>query len=214
MGLTHLQSRFLVPMVGVFAVLGGIGGARLCCVKPRGLVCVLGVLPALWVGFQYANQAVGNPNSLLDLGTAAYTGEVQGTENALWWSGVNKIADDGKGVYLVGDATPAYVRSPVIYNTTYDDWLIGDLMREYPDDPNAWNRNLMQRGIGWIVINLSEIDRFTRSGWGDPDVTTDAMLDWSKSFGNPKMVWNSGRRVMFMLEFSSNTESTDENNDG
>jgi len=222
MGLTHLQSRFLVPMVGVFGVLGGLGvvavgdwGARQKdgSGKPEGgryvaglvvlLTGVMGVIfvPAILLAIQVGGQVAGNLNGFLVVGTDAFAGEIgEGSfDEALWWGGVNRVADDGMGVYLVGDATASYVRSPVVYNTTYDAWLIGGLMREFPDDPGAWEKGLRERGIGWVVINLSELDRLGKSGWGDPDVTADTMIAWVESLGEPSRVWGRRGRAMFRV---------------
>jgi len=222
MGLTHLQSRFLVPMVGVIGVLGGLGVVaigdwgsqqREAWSKPEGaryiaglvvlLTGVMGVIfvPAVLLVVQVGGQVSGNLNGLLVVGTDAFVGEIgEGSfDEALWWGGVNRVADDGMGIYLVGDATAAYVRSPVMYNTTYDAWLIGELMREHPGDPGAWERGLKERGIGWVVINLSELDRLGESGWGDPDVTADTVIEWVGSLGEPVTVWGRRGRAMFRV---------------
>lgn len=218
LGLTHLQSRFLVPMVGVFGVLGGVGVGvvvemlvrkksermgSLISVTVLGIVSVVGMTT---LGVQLGSQAGGNPNALLVAGTGAFTGEVGdgAFDEVLWWGGVNRVAgdglgEDGRAVYLVGDATAAYVRSPVVYNTTYDSWLIGDLMRAEPGRPEAWNRALVERGIGWVVVNFSEVDRLARSGWGDPDADSEALAAWAGTLGEPVMVWGGGSRVMFEL---------------
>ncbi|CAM9886427.1 unnamed protein product, partial [Chrysoparadoxa australica] len=214
LGLTHLQSRFLVPMVGVFGVLGGIGVGvliRMFVQSANGLVkCVLlgivSIVGMTMLRVQYVTQASGNPNALLVAGTDAFVGEVgDGVfDEVLWWGGVNRVAGvglggDGRAVYLVGDATAVYVRSPVVYNTTYDSWLIGDLMRAEPGRPGVWNQELVDRGIGWVVVNFSEVDRLAKSGWGDPDADSEALVAWAGTLGEPVMVWNGGRRVMFAL---------------
>lgn len=200
MGLTHVQSRFLVPMVGVFAVLGGIG---LAMTGMRRVLVPMGLLGSVvWLGVWVTGQAGGHPNRMLVAGVGAYTGELEavGFDEVLWWNGVNSVADDGRAVYLVGDATPVYVRSGVVYNTVYDDWLIGGLMREVPGDSGAWNNRLVDRGIGWVVIGLSEIERYERSGWGDPEVTVDSVVEWTRSLGEPAMVWGESGRALFRLD--------------
>lgn len=207
MGLTHVQSRFLLPMVGVFAVLGGIG---LSMTAMRRVLVPMGMLGSVvWLGMWVVGQAGGHPNRMLVAGVGAYTSELQavGFDEVLWWNGVNSVADDGRAVYLVGDATPVYVRSGVVYNTVYDDWLIGALMREMPGDTEAWNRALAERGIGWVVISLGEIERYAGSGWGDPDVTADAVIEWSRSLGEPVMVWDGSGRAMFRIERTTINES-------
>lgn len=199
MGLTHVQSRFLVPMVGVFGVLGGIGIAM---TGMRRVLVPLGLLGSVvWLGVWAVGQAGGHPNRMLVAGVGAYTGELHavGFGEVLWWNGVNSVADDGRAVYLVGDATPSYVRSGVVYNTVYDQWLIGGLMREMPGDAEAWNNRLLDRGIGWVVISLSEIERYERSGWGDPEVTVEAVVEWTRSLGEPVMVWGESGRALFRL---------------
>lgn len=213
MGLTHLQSRFLVPMAGVFGLLGGVGVGIAAERISKQLALSFGGLAVVVSGLMsaglFAGQSGGNPNGLLVAGAGAFTGEIEGFEDVLWWGGVNRVAGDDRAVYLVGDATPVYLQSPVVYNTTYDGWLIGELMREWPADPDAWNGALIERDIGWVVINLSEVDRLGRSGWGDPDVTVESMVAWAGTLGEPAMVWDGGRRVMFRIS-SSNGQSADE----
>ncbi len=231
MGMTHLQSRFLVPMVGVFGVLGALGVAAIGdwllakqwkISATGGLFSVLVVsacVPVVLLANQFARQAGGHPNGLLVAGCGAFTGEVgHGSfDQMLWWGGVNHATETGDGieknsVYLIGDATAVYVRSPVVYNTTYDAWLIGDLMRVFPTDTSAWERELSDRGIGWVVINLSEIDRLAESGWGDPEVTSGAMIQWARGLGPPTHTWNGGRRVMFRIGSSGMENPADEGN--
>ena len=200
LGLTHVQSRFLVPMVGVLGVLGGIG---LAMTGMRRVLVPVGLLGSVvWLGVWVTGQAGGHPNRMLVAGIGAYTGELNavGFDEVLWWNGVNSVADDGRAVYLVGDATPSYVRSEVVYNTVYDDWLIGGLMRAFPDDPLAWNQELAQRGIGWAVVSLGEIERYERSGWGDPEVSAEAVVAWTRSLGDPVMVWGESGRALFRLD--------------
>lgn len=199
MGLTHVQSRFLVPMIGVFAVLGGIGIAGTAM---RRVFVPLGLLGSVvWLGVWVVGQAGGHPNRMLVAGVGAYTGELKavGFDEVLWWNGVNSVANDGRAVYLVGDATPLYIRSGVVYNTVYDDWLLGELMREVPGEPAAWNHALAEHGIGWVVISLGEIERYAESGWSDPEVTVDRVIEWSRSLGDPVMVWGESGRAMFRV---------------
>ncbi len=233
MGLTHLQSRFLVPMVGVLGVLGGLGvvavgdwGARQRgqAGRPGGARYVAGivvlitatmgviVVPAILLVVQVGGQVGGSLNGFLVVGTDAFAGEIGegGFDEVLWWGGVNRVAEDGAGVYLIGDATASYVRSPVMYNTTYDGWLIGDLMRQFPEDHGAWERGLRERGIGWIVVNLRELDRLGESGWGDPDVTADSMIEWVGSLGEPAAVWGRRGRAMIKIGVESSVESSAE----
>lgn len=206
MALTHLQSRFLIPTIPALAVGAALALAAMSlrtpahAVRAMALLIVLAsVTMSVW---NTADQRGGAPSALLPLGVGAFTGEITSPElrDAFWWSGVNAIADDNDAVYLLGDATPLYVRSPVVSSTTYDTPLLATIIEQTGDDPDAWIAALRSRGIGWVVINMSELDRFRESGWIDPMITEARVERLIEALGAPSRVWPNSGRALFRIE--------------
>lgn len=189
--LTHIQSRFLVPLAPVLIVLGSMGLAQIPRVLPRRIIAgSVATLSMIWcVGIALA-QYGGNPFMLLDLGPGVFMGSVE-VGSRPWTAAVNELADDGDTIYLLGDATPFYVLGDVRYNTVYDRWLIQDAIDAHPDDPSMWTEPLRERGIDLVVISFSEIDRYARSGWLPGSIDPDQLIVWIESLGQPIEVWSN-----------------------
>jgi len=95
-------------------------------------------------------------------------------------------------VYLLGDAAPLYYlgasggRSPsVVYHTTWDRSIFGNAIRAdskehgSADGPGAWTDFLRARGIGFVLVNHSELKRLIDKDHNfDPDVTTTRVERW------------------------------------
>lgn len=202
--LTHVQSRFLVPLAPVLIVLGvlgvvSIGNAPL--LEAAGKIVGIGaVMCSLLLALL---QNGGSPFLWFDLGPGAQMGGVEG-EVMPWTAVAGRLGAGGEGaVYLLGDATPIYVTGDVRYNTVYDDWLIGEAMATSPGDPGAWSAYLRERGIGFVVIGFSEIDRYARSGWLPGSVDPGALMVWIETLGEPIEVWSgpdgSVQRAVFRV---------------
>jgi HAMP domain-containing protein len=101
-------------------------------------------------------------------------------------------SDDHRDLYLLGDATPLYYLDAlgdtpstatnnlppdtrplkVHYHTTWDSSLLGDAIASSPDDPAAWSAFMRSRGIGYILVNYSELGRLIEKDHNyDPRVT-------------------------------------------
>ncbi|MFG0259798.1 MAG: hypothetical protein ACF8LK_05530, partial [Phycisphaerales bacterium JB041] len=106
--------------------------------------------------------------------------------------------DDGL-VLLVGDSTPLYFGPGIVYHTTYDTSPLGELLRETPADAAAIARGLRERGIGWVLVNDSELRRLRQSGWYDPDVTPESLRAFTDDLGGAEMVWPDERRYLVRL---------------
>ena len=188
--LTHLQSRFLIPMAPVLIALGAMGIARAGDAHVRrALSRVLGLLALMWCIGLALVQNRGNPFVVIDLGPALSLGEIE-IEGAPWSAGVNKLTDGRETVYLLGDATPFYVRGDVRYNTVYDRWLIQDAINAHPNDPARWTGVLRSHGIDIIVVSYSEIERYARSGWLPGSIDPQKLVDWIATLGEPIQVWD------------------------
>lgn len=206
LSLTHLQSRFLIPTIPALGAGVALGFAALALrvpPKPAQTLALLMVLASITMSvWNTSTQRNSAPNALLPLGVGAFTGQLTSPdlEEAFWWSGVNATADDDSAILLLGDATPLYVRSPVIASTTYDSSLIAQIMTEHPGRPRAWIDELRANNIGWIVINTSELDRFRDSEWIDPILTQDRVNDLMRELWPPARHWTESRRALFHVE--------------
>lgn len=206
---THIQSRFLLPLLPIGAVLVALA---LAGAKPRPLAATAAGVAAL-AQLAYAvaifltqrplpGSALGRPNALLLPGINARTGtaaigELAGAFQAdrdAWLAQappeafVNALFP-GKTVYLLGGATPLYFAGSVRVNTTWDAWPLGDLIAAHPDDPAAWSAGLRAQGIDLVLVDLAEIERLHRSNWADPRVRVDDVTRWMQTSTTPVHAW-------------------------
>ncbi len=203
---THIQSRFLLPFAPLLALGCGVGaGVAIASLRERAgpvervAVVVTAMLPislGAWSGVLFATQRDGQPNArlpggirgmrgdaaLLELGRAPRTDRIAGamaspiSEAAI----IRLVTEPGVRAMLLGDATPLYFDSDVLYNTTYDTWPLGELIRAHPDDPAAWSAALRASEIGVVLVCPSELARLHASGYADPDVTPAVVVRWMR----------------------------------
>ncbi len=207
-GLTHLQSRFLLPMLPLASLVIGLALARLrTLVDARtdgraGVALLAGLVVAVQTGFLvvgYLGEAGGN----LGLGLALFPDTLTRVHDeppdgtAVGWC--NTTDRGGELVLLVGDSTPLYFGPGVAYHTTYDASPLGDLMRQHPDNPAAWASGLRGRGIGWLLVNDSELRRLHASGWYDTLVTPERVHEFTETLGGPARVWPEERRYLVRI---------------
>ncbi len=169
---THLQSRFFLPMVPLGACVVGFGCTTIHAQRPAAALLAMGSL--VFAGGLFAGQRSGHPNELLTIGAAVYTDplNMDGQAQSLTWSaGLNAAVDSSETVYLLGDATPMYLRPRVVYNTTYDTPIVAGLIEMHPNDPPRWVDGLANQGIDWVIVNTSELARLDSSGWLDPRIS-------------------------------------------
>jgi len=187
--LTHLQSRFLVPIAPWLIGAGALGLASIGTPwvrKRAGSLIAAGAL--LWMILIVARQSAGNPFLVVDLGPALFTGEF-GLVDAPWTAKLNETLEPGETVYLLGDATPFYIRSPMVYNTVYDGWLIEKVSDREPEFPERWSAILQSEGIDIVVVSFFELNRFEVSGWFPASIDPDRLNEWIESLGEPIYVW-------------------------
>ncbi len=204
---THLQSRFLVPMLAPGAVLVGLG---LCGLADRGpgvrraavAVGAIGVLVQSGLTLSvYAGQRSSNPGMLLPVGTDFYAVPPPSSEEADAGSlgFLNRRASAGRTVYLLGEATPFYYTGRVVYNTTWDGWPLGEAIDSAPDSPHAWSAALRDRGIDAVLVCIPELERLRRSGYADPRVTPERVARWLESAAAPVRAWPGEGRALYTL---------------
>ncbi len=188
--LTHVQSRFLIPLAPSLIVLGAVLIVRIANQPAREAAAKIVCIGALMWSIGHALiQNRGNPFVVFDLGPGYAMGAFD-IDPMPWTGALNRIASDDDTIYLLGDATPIYVTGEVRYNTVYDDWLIADAMGAHPNDPGARTRYLRDEGIDLVMVSFSEIDRYARSGWVPDSLDPDQLIVWIDSLGSPIQVWS------------------------
>lgn len=205
---THLQSRFLLPMLPLGAVLIGLAITRLRTLagdRPdaRGGVTLLaGAVigaQAVLAGLLYMGQRDGFVGQGLVVFPSFFTNTDLDDPASTATGWCNTRPKDNGLVLLVGGSTPLYYGSGVVYHTTYDTSPVGELLRATPDDPAAVARGLRELGIGWLLVDPGELQRLQESGWYDPDVTPDRLHALTEALGGPEIVWPEARQYLLRI---------------
>jgi hypothetical protein len=126
LGPTHLQSRFLVPVLVPACVLIGLGMAR-----ARQPIAIMAIGVALvgwlsWLGHsEYRQQTVGgiSPSAFIGMADAM----PRGSQPA---GMLNELPGDVR-IYAEGFATPFYVQRPMTYHTVWDTSPLGQLIDQH-----------------------------------------------------------------------------------
>ncbi len=200
---THVQSRFLLPLLLPGAVGVGLLVATLRGAWWRWLACGLVGVQALVTVSILVRERDGNPLGGLDYSAGERTGVVyremlgrldarargemlsQFSAEAF----VNLAVPPEKRVVLVGDATPLFYLRRVSYSTTWDTSMMSAAMAASPGDSTAWSRGLREAGVDVCVVNMGEIARLAGSGFADPGLTARAIEGWMRTQTRPVMVW-------------------------
>lgn len=193
LAVTHLQSRFLLPLVVPGGVLIGVAAAWLgrgSWARARlatAAVLLVGLYQSVRTLDQFWSERGGQPNVGLTVGPQ---GLVQ-----------SEIRDDarkdafarGEVVYLFGDSTPFYVPGPVLYHTTWDTLRPKDASGSAGDALDELERVLRGRGVSGIMVNPMELTRLSGTGWYDPAVTPAAARAWAERSMTTVRVLESGQ---------------------
>ncbi|MBS0196450.1 MAG: hypothetical protein JSR77_06810 [Planctomycetes bacterium] len=196
--LTHIQSRFLIPLLLPVCALIALSlrhtrrvapwaGAALALLQTAaGVMIFLGQHPAK------RDDVIGAPNQFLALGPSFRNGELfraqlaaaTPAERESWlaeaspehYCNLALPADATLG--LVGNTTPLYFTRPITYNTTWDHWPISDSLGGGPAP-----------GVTHLLVDFSELSRFQRSAYIDPGLTQEALTQWLKSHTDVVSTW-------------------------
>ncbi len=184
--LTHIQSRFLVPIVLAGGPLLAVVLARFARVG-MWIAIVMAVAQAGWLAWSYSKEGRGQPGVFIAPGPAWFTGEIEPDASPHGY--VNFRLPEGTGrVLLVGDGAPLYFVRGVEYATTWDAGLLVQVVQAHPDDPASQARTLKEAGVRWLVIDEMELSRLRDSGWLDPALTPRAIGELA-SQGAPAGYW-------------------------
>ena len=173
LALTHLQSRFLLPVVLVGVPLIAVVLARFGRVGVW-VAAVLALAQGAWGVWLYAGERGGSPGLAIAPGVAIFTGEID--PEASPTGAVNFGLPDVPGrALLVGDGAPLYVLGDPLYTTTWDSGLLVAAIEAHPGDPTAQAAALRDAGVRWLVVDEMELSRLRESGWLHPALTPRAI---------------------------------------
>jgi hypothetical protein len=174
---THLKSRFLLPAAAPL-VLGACEAASwIHDHARRRIVLALAGLALIFWSIQpalvFRAEAKGAP--AISVGAAAImSGDALREHDRIDLGAstfpavaMNYLLPDHATILSIGFATPFYVRSNIVYHTTWDRGTLAQLMREYPDDQRAWADHLRADGFTHLVVNENMLRIWERAGWND-----------------------------------------------
>jgi hypothetical protein len=196
LGLTHVQSRFLVPLV-VFAALPigaacaalhhrGAAGSRIAAAFACSVVLAQAA-GSVWI---FMRQHGGRPNELILAGPSLRSGEAfrlalsqaPREEAAAFMREAapemfcNLFLPAEATLSIVGGATPLYFTRNVRYNTTWDRWPIAEVLDSWKAGAlHDAARTLASR---YVLIDLGEINRLHASGWAPEGVDPATVSEW------------------------------------
>ncbi|MAY73390.1 MAG: hypothetical protein CMJ31_01460 [Phycisphaerae bacterium] len=170
--LTHIQSRFLLPLVVIASPAIGLAIAAL----PRRAITLtaaaIGAAQLIAAITIWSNELGGKPNAYLITGvdgcqSAPPTIDEQDMTPAQY---ANAHADDGP-LLLLGEARRLYYEGEVISSTAWDHHLLEQAMIDAPNDTEVWLAALRDAGVTRVLINLAELDRLRSSGYTPPELS-------------------------------------------
>ncbi len=223
---THLKSRFLLPVVAPGSVLAALGVASVLRGRwltrnaslahddgtrpqraPRPFVTVAcGLLALVWcVGpvFIFASEKEGAPSAFLGA-ARLYTGDAftdaerRALADQLPAIVVNHLLPGGSRTLLVGESAPFYYNANVAYATTWDRGPMSSAAR----DPAGWAiafASLRRQGFTHVLINAGMLDRWRKSGWGDPMLDPDALVEAAEEHADLVSTFERGAVRLYRL---------------
>ena len=212
--LTHIQSRFLIPLlpVGATAIaLGSVAGLLSIRWSPAGVHAVLtagmtwfllktpiqGTVPwpAEFTGLTF--------RPVLDRALPAERLQFFDQDIRPEWF-VNLTLPATAKVYLLGGSTPFYYQVPTLYHVAWERSPLGEAMRRSPEHadgaPEAWLAELRAAGVTHILVDFGELARLTASGYSDALVTPKAVGEWLAPRCHVIRMWgdrNAPTQVLF-----------------
>ncbi|MEM9083447.1 MAG: glycosyltransferase family 39 protein, partial [Planctomycetota bacterium] len=212
--LTHLQSRFLMPMLVVMALVVGLGVQGLAHRAREGVAIVVGIAI---VGISMFTVYSPDDRGESKLGMLApFTfdasaiiesvppGSISPQEIPTSLALAIMLPDRTDGLYLLGDATPLYMPDPLVWHTTWDRSPIAEAMDNH--EYTKATETLRELGAGYVLINFGELQRLHRSGWYAPEVTVDRVQEFLRVQGEVLIAWPDRGQVLMRLNESEVSE--------
>ncbi|MEM1186651.1 MAG: hypothetical protein AAGI53_16800 [Planctomycetota bacterium] len=190
LAITHVQSRFLIPLLPVAAILVSLGLVSLRERFGPRPVLILGIvvvgLQSLTLGRAWLVEKEGSPNLLLALGTGFLLGEnyseLAGQTSPPAW--VNAHLPEDAKLLVVADAGVLYFDRELVWASVWDQ----EQMLPGGDDWSAaWTERVHELGVTHVFVNLVEVARQHQNGYSER--TPDEVLQWAQSQGRVLIVW-------------------------
>lgn len=222
---THLQSRFLIPLMPLLAL--GFGSAvgsfhlssRSLQRPAQHITFLLLTISLLWSITNFAQQRNARPNDLLGPGTSLFTGAFtfdQMTESipSAWINQFRETNTDSEGgqegsLLLIGDSAPFYFSHPNVYATVWDRHPLTRSIRDHPNNAILWTRSLRSQGISFVYISFAELNRLIESGWADPTLTPENLTMFIEQLGPPIQTWPNSGSTLYQLPISDSQADTE-----
>lgn len=176
LALTHIQSRFLIPLLIVIAPAIALAIASITVPAARHLAAIAAVAPQFvmllttWLG-----QLSGAPNLALPLGPAYFRGDPRfPLEAPDPYQFLSTLERRGR-VLLLGDAKALYLTGDVIASSAWDRTPLERAIEREPANPDAWITALRELRVDTLLINLAELDRYQQSGYRPSALAPDAI---------------------------------------
>ncbi|MEM9663121.1 MAG: hypothetical protein AAF937_12520, partial [Planctomycetota bacterium] len=176
---THVQSRFLMPLLVPIAMLSATASSALLdwasrAAGPRravvlSLAAVVLATSAITAGI-FAGEYRGSfgPNQLINSGSSFFTNyRMHAEDPSLAPPGpyLRAALPTEARVLIIGDATALYKPNGSRYATTYDESPLAAALRASPSDPRRIFDSL---DATHIYVDWVELNRLWETGWADP----------------------------------------------
>lgn len=222
--LTHIQSRFLLPLVLPAAVLvaTALAGLGRWLGRSGGILSTTATFLTLAIGTAfavvvYAREFGGAPAEDLPTWPGDRTGlrarailDARFPAERLEYLMGPNISPEGfcnlalppdSVVYLLGISTPFYYQCRIVYHTTWDRSPLSEARAQTGESAAADSvlTGLRSRGITHVLVDLAELDRLQRSHYYDPAVTAQSVADLFFARASVVRGWGPERAPMQIL---------------
>ncbi|GAB5496491.1 MAG: hypothetical protein Phyf2KO_15710 [Phycisphaerales bacterium] len=202
--LTHVQSRFLMPMLVPMALAIAVSISRLRQTAAHAVGVGLVLIPAVTTAVLFSREQsrFGGPNTVIVFGAAQFTSPVSVDQDLREMPPVvfinSQLPADAK-VMLIGGAAPLYIDRSIVYATTWDKLELAKLIGLEPENPGRWTSALRDQGVTHVYMDAGEIERLSGSGWFDPVLDPDRIATWLADEAVLIYREPSGRHLIFEM---------------
>jgi hypothetical protein len=202
---THVQSRFLLPMLPIAAATCAAALASLTQRTLGRLITLLALgVQCGFLAHTIRHEPRGAATALLatpaDLMGAPGTLLPNTPDDALspeQW--INTHVPPRERMLLLGDATPLLYRGEVSYATTWDTHPLALVIEAAPQNAARWTPLLREQGFSRVLINASELQRLERSGFLDPRLDPARIASWAREETTLIRAWPERGQYLVLL---------------
>ncbi len=203
--LTHIKSRFMLPMVvpaaAIIAIAVTIILTRWRHVPVLPIALAIGLTSWCCVAvYLFSQQAGGRPaariamvDTLSGAALSSADRELLAEHSPVMF--INHRLGHESHVLLVGEAAPLYYTGNYTYQTTWDRGPLSHAMQQHGEQPQAWIDALREAGYTHMLVNDSMLLRWENAGWNDPLLTADRVIDAADRYAKLVQRWDTGERL-------------------